>query len=304
MNKKKPKKSMLHVEVPVPTPNKDEVLLKLKATSLNPLDLRFQKGVARAFVPHKFPVIPCTDVAGEVVEVGSSVIGGGLVEYAIAKESFFVPRPDEVSAAEGAGLPIAALTAHKALVEVAGIKLDGSGPRMNILVTAASGGGGHYAVQLAKLDNTHVTGTCGARNIEFVKSLGADEVHDYKTPEGASLKSPSGKRYDAVIHCARGIPWSTFEPNLSDNGNVIDLTPGPSSMCTYVGEGRDVKDYVYSKHPLSKAQDAWAKSLHVILFVPLPLEPICSFISLQISGDSSFNMEWVVSGAILKRVKN
>ncbi|XP_006367001.1 putative quinone-oxidoreductase homolog, chloroplastic [Solanum tuberosum] len=296
-----------HVEVPVPTPNNDEVLIKLEATSLNPLDVRFQKGVARPFVPRKFPVIPCIDVAGEVVEVGSNVvkfkagdkvvallntiIGGGLAEYAVAKESLTVQRPEEVSAAEGAGLPIAALTAHKALVDIAGIKLDGSGPRMNILVTAASGGVGHYAVQLAKLGNTHVTGTCGARNIEFVKSLGADEVLDYKTPQGATLKSPSGKKYDVVVHCTRDIAWSTFEINLSDTGKVIDLTPGPISMCTYVWkkltfskkqllplilipkEDKELKLLVKlvkegklktmfdSKHPLSKAQDAWAKSL-------------------------------------------
>lgn len=144
---------------------------------------------------------------------------------------------------------------------------------------------------MAKLGNAHVTGTCGARNIDFVKSLGADEVLDYKTPEGATLKSPSGQKYDAVVHCARGIPWSTFEPNLSDTGKVIDLTPGPSSMCTYVlkkltfskkqllplilipkedkelnllaklvKEGK-LKTLFDSKHPLSKAQDAWAKSL-------------------------------------------
>ncbi|XP_055811756.1 chloroplast envelope quinone oxidoreductase homolog [Solanum dulcamara] len=215
----------------------------------------------------------------------------GLTEYAVAKESLTVSRPEEVSAAEGAGLPITALTAHKALVDVAGIKLDGSGPRMNILVIAASGGVGHYAVQLAKLGNAHVTGTCGARNIEFLKSFGADEVLDYKTPEGATLKSPSGQKYDAVVHCARGIRWSTFEPNLSNTGKVIDLTPGPSSMCTYgwkkltfskkqllplilmpkedkelklliklVKEGK-LKTMFDSKHPLSKAQDAWAKSL-------------------------------------------
>ncbi|PHT58317.1 putative quinone-oxidoreductase -like protein, chloroplastic [Capsicum baccatum] len=71
-----------------------------------------------------------------------------------------------------------------------GVKLDGTGPRNNILVTAASGGVG----------NTHVTATCGARNLDFVKSLGANEVLDYKTPEGAALKSPSGQKYNAVIH--------------------------------------------------------------------------------------------------------
>ncbi|CAK9140900.1 unnamed protein product [Ilex paraguariensis] len=294
-----------HVEVPVPAPNNDEVLLKLEATSLNPVDWKIQKGWLRLVSPRKLPFIPASDFAGEVVEVGNGVrsfkpgdkvvavtfaLGGGLAEYAVTKESLTVPRPPEVSAAEGAGLPIAALTAHQALTQVAGVKLDGSGSQKNILITAASGGVGHYAVQLAKLGNTHVTATCGARNIDLVKSLGADEVLDYKTPDGAALKSPSDQKYDAVIHCATGIPWSTFKPNLSANGKVIDLTPGLSTMWTValnkltfskqqlvplivspkksnldylvklVSEGK-LKTLVDSKYPLSKAEDAWAKSI-------------------------------------------
>ena len=70
-----------------------------------------------------------------------------------------------------------------------------------------------------------MTATCGARNIDLVKSLGADEVLDYKTPEGDALKSPSGRKYDVVIHCATGIPWSKFSSNLTPSGKVIDLTP-------------------------------------------------------------------------------
>ncbi|XP_075647929.1 chloroplast envelope quinone oxidoreductase homolog [Castanea sativa] len=295
-----------HVEVPVPIPKKDELLLKLEATSLNPVDWKIQKGLLRPFMPRKFPHIPGTDVAGEVVEVGPGVKsfktgdkvvavishsdGGGLAEFAVTKESLTVSRPAEVSAAEAAGLPIAGLTAHQALTQQAGIKLDGAGQQRNILITAASGGVGHYAVQLAKLGNTHVTATCGARNIDFVKSLGADEVLDYRTPDGAALKSPSGKKYDAVIHCARDIPWSTFEPNLSADGKVLDLTPGPGAIMTFVvkkltfskkqllpvllsakGENLDylvklvkegkLKTVIDSKHSLSKAEDAWAKSI-------------------------------------------
>ncbi|GFZ01867.1 oxidoreductase, zinc-binding dehydrogenase family protein [Actinidia rufa] len=297
---------MQHVEVPVPTPKKDEVLLKLEAASINPVDWKTQKGMLRPLFPRKFPFIPCTDIAGEVVEVGSGVknfkagdkvvamlshfSGGGLAEFAVAKETLTVPRPPEVSAAEGAGLPVAGLTAHMALTQSAGVKLDGSGPRKNILITAASGGVGQYAIQLAKLGNTHVTATCGARNMDFVKSLGADEILDYKTPEGSSLESPSGQKYDAVIHCTTGIPWSTFEPNLSSNGKVIDLTPGPGAVVSSVlkkltfskkqlvplllipkGENLDylvklvkggkLKTVIDSKHPLSKAEDAWAKSI-------------------------------------------
>ncbi|PRQ25437.1 putative NADPH:quinone reductase [Rosa chinensis] len=295
-----------HVEVPIPTPKKDEVLLKLEAASINPVDWKVQKGVARPILPRKFPYIPVTDVAGEVLEVGQGVRkfkagdkvvaylhivnGGGFAEFATASENLTVTRPPEVSAAEAAGLPVAGLTAHQCLTQAAGVKLDGTGPQKNILVTAASGGVGQYAVQLAKLGNTHVTATCGARNIDFVKSLGADEVLDYKTPEGAALKSPSGRKYDAVIHCATGIPWCTFEPNLSPNGKVIDITPGPSALFTFalknltfskkklvpllmnakaenldylvklVKEGK-LKTVIDSKYPLSKAEDAWAKSI-------------------------------------------
>ncbi|KAL6576764.1 hypothetical protein OROMI_011040 [Orobanche minor] len=295
-----------HVEVPVPTPSKGEVLLKLEATSLNPVDWKTQKGMLRPLLPWKFPFIPATDVAGEVLEVGpgvgsfkpgdkvvamlSHITGGGLAEYGVAKENLTVPRPPEVSAAEGAGLPVAGLTAHMALTQPAGLILDKTGPHKNILVTAASGGVGQYAVQLAKLGNAHVTATCGARNVDLVKSLGADEVLDYKTPEGASLKSPSGKKYDAVVHCAPALSWSVFEPNLSANGKVIDITPGPSAMWTFamkkltfskkqlvplllvpkgenlrylvelVREGK-LKTLIDSKFPLTKAEDAWAKSI-------------------------------------------
>jgi chloroplastic oxoene reductase len=132
--------------------------------------------------------------------------------------------PQGVSPTEASGLPVAATTALKALQFVT-TNFSGTGKTFNVLITAASGGVGLYALQLAKLANFHVTATCGARNIDFVKSFGADEVLDYKTPEGASLRSPSGKKYDVVIHGSEGVAWSVFEPNLSENGKVIDLSP-------------------------------------------------------------------------------
>ncbi|CAN6446382.1 unnamed protein product [Victoria cruziana] len=184
------------------------------------------------------------DVAGVVVEVGPGVkifkegdkvvsmlsvlSGGGLAEYAVAKANLTVGRPPEVSAPDGAGIVIAGLTALQALTKVAGLKLDASTinrPR-NILITAASGGVGHHAVQLAKLGEAHVTATCGSRNMELVRSLGADEVLDYMTPEGAALKSPSGRKYDVVIHGGPATPWHTFEPVMADAGKLIELTPG------------------------------------------------------------------------------
>ncbi|TKY68052.1 putative quinone-oxidoreductase-like [Spatholobus suberectus] len=296
-----------HVEVGVPSLKTNEVLLKVEAISINPVDWKIQKGVLRPlFFPGNFPHIPCTDVAGEIAETGPRVkdfkvgdkvvakltsrYGGGLAEFAVTSESLTAARPSEVSAAEAAALPIAGLTARDALTQIAGVKLDGTGQPKNILVTAASGGVGHYAVQLAKLGNHHVTATCGARNIDFVKGLGADEVLDYRTPEGAALRSPSGRKYDAVINCTTGIPWSTFDPNLTEKAVVVDLTPNPSSLLTaalkkltfskkqlvpfFVDVKREGLEYLVqllkdgklktvidSKFPLSKAEDAWAKSI-------------------------------------------
>jgi NADPH:quinone reductase-like Zn-dependent oxidoreductase len=298
--------ALQYVDAPIPTPKKGELLIKLEATSLNPVDWKIQKGQLRLLFPSKFPFIPAVDVAGEVVSVGPGVndlttgdkivsmlsqrSGGGLAEYVVAPIKTTVKRPSGVSAENGAGLPTAALSALQAIRDFAGVKLDGSGKEMNLLITAASGGVGLYAVQIAKLGRAHVTATCGARNVSLIKELGADEVLDYKTPEGAALKSPSGRKYDAVIHCTSNISWSTFQPNLSPNGKVIDLTPNFMSIATtfvkkltlsrqqivplivsgnskdlalivrLVNEGK-VKTVIDSKYPLEKAADAWAKSM-------------------------------------------
>ncbi|CAI9107356.1 OLC1v1006687C1 [Oldenlandia corymbosa var. corymbosa] len=215
--------------------------------------------------------------------------GGGLAEYAAVKANLTVIRPDTVSAADGASLATTAMTAYQALKTVGGLTTR---PIQNILITAASGGVGIMAVQLAKLlaPSSHVTVTCGARNFEFMRSLGADEVLDYKSPEGASLKSPSGKKYDLVVDAASGISWSTFASNMSAKSKVVYLTPNGSSFLTVVlrkitfsskqaailftaqndkdleflvrlvEEGK-LKVKIDSKYPLTKAEDAWAKCM-------------------------------------------
>ncbi|KAL0905220.1 hypothetical protein M5K25_027409 [Dendrobium thyrsiflorum] len=298
--------ALKHVEVLVPLPKKDEVLLKIDAAAINPFDWKVQKGALRPFMPRKFPYTPVVDVAGEVVDVGPEVnslkqgdkvvsllnvmTGGGLAEYAVASTNLTTILPPTIPPDEAAGLPTAALTALQAL-RYAGVELGRPNQQPNnILITAASGGVGQFATQLAKLANLHVTATCGARNIDFVRSLGADEVLDYKTPEGASLISPSEKKYDAVIHCATGISWSAFKPNLAEKGKVIDITPTMQVMLTSLlqkltfskkqlvplllsPQGKDLdfivglvkegklRTVIDSRYPLEKAEEAWAKSM-------------------------------------------
>ncbi|CAL5063533.1 unnamed protein product [Urochloa decumbens] len=300
-----------HVEVPIPSPKKGEVLIRMEATSINQVDWKFQKGVARPVMPRKFPFVSGFDLAGEVVEVGAGVTefkagdkviafnfpkGGGLAEYAVASASLTVARPPEVSAAQGACLPMAAVTALRSL-QAAGVTLDdpaAGGARKNVLVTAASGGVGHFAVQLARLGGHRVTATSGARNLGLVRDkLGADEALDYGTPEGAALRSPSGRKYDAVVHCApaAGVPWSVFRRALADaGGKVVDITPGFVAgvtailqMATFskkrlvplivtptkedmelvvglVKQGR-LAAVIDSSYPLSRAEEGWARSM-------------------------------------------
>ncbi|KAM3335912.1 hypothetical protein ACQJBY_030075 [Aegilops geniculata] len=294
--------ALKYVDIPVPSPKKDEVLIKIEAASINPADWNIQKGLLRPFVP-KFPFIPVTDVAGEVVEAGPAVTelkvgdkvvsklvfwkSGGLAEYVAASESITVARPAGISAADAAGLPLAGFTALQALRAI-GTKFDGTGSGSNLLITAGSGGIGTYAVQLAKLGNHNVTATCGARNLEVVANIGADEVLDYKTPEGAALKNSSGKKYDYIVNITSDGKWSAFKPALNCPGKVVDIASNfwnfVASILTFfskkklsimiasmekedlrflldlMNEGK-LKTVIDSRHPFEKATDAWEKSM-------------------------------------------
>ncbi|KAI5074096.1 hypothetical protein GOP47_0010057 [Adiantum capillus-veneris] len=294
-----------HVQLPIPVPQRGEVLVKVESASVNPIDWKVQSGALKPFLPSKFPYIPGTDIAGEVVAVGSGVTtlkkgdkvfswlglgaGGSLAEFAIAPAKSTVQKPQEIASIEACCLPVAGLTALQSIRDYAGIKVDGNS-QANLLITGASGGVGLYAVQIAKLCGAHVTATCGARNMELIKNLGADEVVDYKSAEGAELRSPSGRAYDAVIHCTSGIPWSTFSANLKPVAKVIDLTPNIKSLATtalkklamcqqelvpYVlsakaedldllaelARGGKLRTIIDSQHPLSRAEEAWARSI-------------------------------------------
>uniref|UniRef100_A0A0E0KPE3 Enoyl reductase (ER) domain-containing protein n=1 Tax=Oryza punctata TaxID=4537 RepID=A0A0E0KPE3_ORYPU len=292
------------VEIAVPSVKKDEVLVKVEAASINQSDLMTQKGMMRPFHP-KFPFIPVNNVSGEIIEVGSAVrefkagdkvvskldfwTAGGLAEYVATSEKLTVARPAGISAADAAGVPVAGMTALQALKAI-GTKFDGStGSGADVLITAASSGVGTYAVQLAKLGNHRVTATCGSRNLDLVVSLGADEVLDYKTPEGATLTSPSGRKYDYIVNIANQNKWSTFKRRLSRNGRVVDVAPNFGNVMASVvtlfsrrkklslvslkmskgdlalllelmQEGK-LKTVIDSRHPFEKAAEAWARSL-------------------------------------------
>jgi len=177
---------LVPTQVPLPEPNADQVLIQLRAAGVNPADWKYRSGVFKQFMPLQFPWTPGMEGAGNVQAVGSNVTGfkkgqavygivmGGYAEYALAQAGDIEPKPESITFEEAASLPVGVLTAWAAVIDTANVQ---AGQR--VLVHGGAGGVGSYAVQLARWKGAHVTTTVSAKNVEFVRSLGAENVIDY-----------------------------------------------------------------------------------------------------------------------------
>ena len=225
-----PASGLRRVERPIPEPGRGEVLLRVRATALNAGDVRIMLGdplLVRPVFGIRRPRnrVRGMDVAGTVVALGPDVDsvavgdevvvelpgGGGLAEYAVAPVARLVHRPPAVSPQDAACLPIAAGTARQALDAAA---ITGGG---RVLVIAASGGVGTFAVQLAAADGHEVHATCSARNTAAVEALGAASVFDRDRP----LRDLSAGGYDAVIDIAGTAPLRDLQRLVVDGGTVV-----------------------------------------------------------------------------------
>ena len=189
-------------QVPRPEPNADQVLIQLKAAGVNPADWKYQAGFFKQFMPLTFPWTPGLEGSGVVEAVGANItalkkgdevygiVSGGYAEYALASANDVQPKPGELTFEEAASIPMGFLTAWGALIDTANVQ---AGQR--ILIHGAAGGIGAYAVQLAKWKGAHVTGTASAGNLEFARSLGADNMIDYNATRFETLV----RDMDAVI---------------------------------------------------------------------------------------------------------
>jgi len=176
-------------EIEKPTPRDNEVLIKVRAASVNPLDRHIMRGrpsfLRIAFGLRKPRIRPGRDVAGQVEAVGSNVTqfkpgdevfgacSGALAEYVCARESALVTKPNNVTFEQAASAPVAALTALQGLRDKGKIR-----PGQKVLINGAGGGVGTFAVQIAKSFNTDVTGVCSTGKVDMVRSIGADRVID------------------------------------------------------------------------------------------------------------------------------
>jgi NADPH:quinone reductase-like Zn-dependent oxidoreductase len=211
-------------ELEKPTVKEKEVLIKVHAAAVNPLDYHMMRGgpaIARLLFGRGKLRRPGVDVAGVVeaagpgvsrFKVGDSVFGacrGAFAEYAVAPESSLAIKPENVAFENAAACPVAAITALQGLRDHGRIQ---SG--QNVLVNGASGGVGTFAVQLARLFGARVTAVCSARNAELVRSLGADRVIDYASQDftnGTDL-------YDVIFDLAGNHPFSACKRVLTPQG--------------------------------------------------------------------------------------
>jgi NADPH:quinone reductase-like Zn-dependent oxidoreductase len=223
-------------EIDKPIPGDDEVLIKVRAASVNPLDWKLMKGgpfILRLLLGVGKPKIrrPGVDVAGQVEAVGRNVtqfkLGedvfgtcrGAFAEYATSRsvpgmKSVLVTKPVEVTFEQAASAPVAALTALQGLRDKGRIQ---QGRR--VLINGAAGGVGTFAVQIAKSFGANVTGVCSTSNVGMVRSIGADQVIDYTQQD----PTKSGHRYDIVLDCVGNHSFSEWRRVLNPKGILVGV---------------------------------------------------------------------------------
>ncbi|WP_431901376.1 NAD(P)-dependent alcohol dehydrogenase [Nonomuraea sp. bgisy101] len=226
-------------EIETPVPGDDEVLVRVRATSVQPYDWHFMRGepyIARlmgggpGLRRPKINVLGA-DVAGQVEAVGKDVTEfrpgdevfampkqGGFAEYVCVREDELAPRPANLSFEQAAAVPMAAGTALLGLRDQGRVQ-----PGQRVLVNGASGGVGTFAVQIAKAFGAKVTGVCSTRNVDLVRSIGADEVIDYTREDFTR----NGQRYDLLLDVAGGYPGAACRRALTPQGTYV-VVGGPA----------------------------------------------------------------------------
>ena len=272
-------------EVPRPTPGTNEVLVRVEAAGVNPIDWKLRSGRFRAD-PKALPITPGFDIAGTVAALGPGASGfqpgdrvfallhrqAGYAEYVTVPVGDLVPTPINTAAAHAAARPTAAGTAWEALFDEGGLTQG-----QTVLIHGAAGGVGHYAVQFAKHRGARVIGTASAANHEFLKSIGVDQAIDYKnqkfeevakdvdlvldTVGGETLARSYGvvKRGGTVVSIAGRVdPAKLAEHGLRAPASGSSGSPLPA-IAKLVAEGA-VKSEVGATYPLAEARKAHEQS--------------------------------------------
>ncbi len=242
-------------EVEKPAPGDNQVLIRVRAAAANPFDWHYMRGTpyimrmdAGLFKPKSTRL--GVDVAGQIVAVGKDVTqfklgdevfgtaGGAFAEYARASENRIVLKPANLTFEQAAAVPVAALTALQGLRDKGRLQ-----PGQKVLINGASGGVGTFAVQIAKTFGAQVTGVCSTRNVEMVRSLGADHVVDYTREDF----SQSSDRYDLILDNVGNRSLADFRRVLNPKGVYVLIGGGGPDDGRWIGPfARVIKAYLLS----------------------------------------------------------
>jgi len=268
-------------QVPCPQPQTDQVLVRVLAAGVNPADWKMRAGLYKGFMQLPLPMTPGLEAAGIVEAVGPEVTKfqkgqavygtfmGAYAEYALAAAGDLLAKPANLSFDEAATVPVGALTAWQAVIEVAKVK---AGQR--VLVHGAAGGVGLYALQFARWKGASVIGTASAGNLEFVRSLGAEKAIDY----AAGPFEDSVQDMDLVVDTVGGdLPERSLKvlhsggmlvtvagrlnPEMGKAQGVQALSAGraPTEKLSQISEllaSKQIRPVVGKVFPLSEARQA------------------------------------------------
>ena len=244
-------------DMPMPSCGPEEVLVKVHAASVNPVDWKTLSGQLRIVTGGRFPKILGRECAGEVIAIGGRVTKfktgdqavilpairsmGAFAEYACAPEKTTFLKSRMISFEEAACIPIAGLTALQAFRDKGQISYG-----KKVLVNGASGGVGHFAVQIAKIFGANVTAVCSGANSDFVKSLGADKVIDHTKEDFTK----GADRYDIIFDAVSKRSYSACKDVLVEYGRYVSTLPSPAVL---------LNKYLTGSLTRKKATDIWVK---------------------------------------------
>ena len=220
-------------DVAIPTPNENDVLIKVKSASVNPVDWKIREGYLQPMLNHALPLTLGWDVSGEVTAIGENVTSlsvgdavysrpdiaknGSYAEYLTVAANEVALKPSSASWQEAAGIPLAALTAWQSLYEIAHLEAD-----ERVLIHAGSGAVGQFAIQLAKLRGAYVYTTTSARNTELVLGLGADKAINYHEEDFSELND-----LDVVFDTIGGETQTNSWKTLKAGGRLVSIVANP-----------------------------------------------------------------------------
>lgn len=227
--------ALAYEDAPVPSIDPQDILVRVVAASVNPVDWKIREGYLKEMIPYPFPLTLGWDVSGVVEAVGAAATrfkvgdavfsrpdikrNGTYAEFVAIREDEVAHKPKTISHAEAATLPLAGITAWEALVTAA--KLS-AGQR--VLIHAGSGGVGSLAIQLAKWRGAYVIATTSDRNVALVKSLGADEAIDYRAQPFEQAVKDVDVVFDTVGGKVQEASWSVLKPG----GILVSIVGQPS----------------------------------------------------------------------------